>query len=127
MTKSTKLRKTRQLEPNTYAAGNPAEVKSFITVYDSEPKYGAYLGYTDLGEFRKLTLSFYFISFFLPYSRFCSTKPAKVALELIRDLQDPDEDFPENLQAAIAKYPIVKKTPKSKTKIGVVGAATDAV
>ena len=116
MKKSTKLRKTRQLEPNTYAAGNPAEVKSFITVYDSEPKCGAYLGYTDLGEFRKFTLSFHFISFFLRYSRFCLTKPAKVALELIRDLQDPDEDFPEDLQAAIAKYPIVKKTLKSKTK-----------
>ena len=115
MTKSTKLRKTRQLEPNTYAAGNPAEVKSFITVYDSEPKCGAYLGYTDLGEFRKFTLSFHFISFFVPYSRYCFTKPVKVALELIRDLQDPDEDFPEILQTAITKYPIVIKTTKSKT------------
>ena len=72
--------------------------------YKSEPKCAAYLGYTDVGEFRKFEFSFLVLEFYNTWGKHCSGKSSNVPLELVRDLQNPDVDFPEDPLDAARKY-----------------------
>ena len=40
-------------KPNTDTKGDPAITKSFLDAFKTEPKCAAYLGYTDIAEYRK--------------------------------------------------------------------------
>lgn len=72
--------------------------------HKSEPKCAAYLGYTDVGEFRKFEFSFLVLDFYNTWGKHCSGKSSIVPLELVRDLQTPDQDFPEDPIDAAEKF-----------------------
>ena len=95
---------TRKLTPNTYSKGDRSDIASFLSCHDSEPKVSAYLGYNDLGEFWKCLFSFYVLDYFNLYIKFCPSRSAKVALELLRDVEDIQEDLPERLEDAVEEY-----------------------
>ncbi|KAL8841352.1 MAG: hypothetical protein Q9170_000983 [Blastenia crenularia] len=98
-------RVTRALAPNEDSAGQKDRVKSFLSCFNSEPKCAAYLGFADLGEWRKFEFSFHVLEYYLVWGKYCIGKPAIIALELIRDLvHDPAECFPADLQDAVKKY-----------------------
>lgn len=93
-------------------------MKTFISVYESEPKFGAYLGYTDIAELRKFALSFVVTEVYIICQRHCqSSRLPKIALELLRDMRDKDADFPSDLTEAVEKYPMITLgDPKGKVK-----------
>lgn len=77
----------------------------FISCFNSEPKCAAYLGFTDLGGFRRFEFSFHVLEFYMVWGKHCQGRPTIVPLGLIRDLlDDPAECFPANLEKAIEKY-----------------------
>lgn len=95
---------TRKLAPNEDTHGTSDKLNSFLKCHMSEPKCAAYLGFTDLGEFRKFEFSYIVLEVFNIWSKHCDGKSSVVPLELIRDLQNPDENFPEDLAVAVEKY-----------------------
>ncbi len=105
---TSKAKRTRRAKKqNEYQAGKPGDLNSFITVFNVEPSCAAYLGYDDIGAFRKLQLSSDVLDFANVWARLCGgTKTAVEALEVIRDLRnhDTDERFPQDIKATIAKY-----------------------
>ena len=84
---------TRKIQSKPSVKGDRSDIPSFLSCHDSEPKVAAYLGYQDMAEFRKCLFSFHVIEFFNVYAKHCSGRSAKVALELIRDLPNPEALF----------------------------------
>ena len=117
---------TRNVAPNTAQKGDPSDVKSFLDVHVSEPKCAAYVGYKDVAEYRKLLLSHLFFPYYLFYAQhFASktgSKSAKVALELLRDLREPDTDFPAKLPDMLwpsnHSSPCQRPRVRPRTKLG---------
>ena len=99
-----KRRVTRKLEANEDNHGRRDKVSSFLVCYRSEPKCAAYLGYTDLGEFRKFEFSFIVLEYFNIWGRYCTGKSSTVPRELVRDIQNPDEGFPQDTLEAARRY-----------------------
>ena len=97
------------MRPNTSVKGDRLDITSFLSCYDSEPKVAAYLGYRDMVEFRKCLFSFHVVEFFNIYSAYCSGRSGKVALELIRDLLNPEAQFPHTLLKAVEIYTVLSK------------------
>ena len=65
----------------------------------------SYLGYEDLGKFRRLQFSFPVLEIFQVYFTHCSgAKSSKIPLELLRDLPDLERKLPEDLDEAVHKY-----------------------
>ena len=95
---------TRKMRSNTSVKGDRLDITSFLSCYDSEPKVAAYLGYRDMAEFRKYLFSFHVVDFFNVYSAYCSGRSGKVALELIRDLLNPEALFPYIRLEAVEIY-----------------------
>lgn len=99
--------------------GDPEDVKTLISIYDSEPKLGAYLGYTDIAELRKFALSFVVIEIYIIYQRHCHPgRLPKNTFELLRDTRNKEADFPSDLTKAVEMYPIIAiGDPKGKAKV----------
>ena len=108
--RNTTDKQARKVEPNTDAKDDSSDVKSFLDAHVSEPKTAAYVGYQDLAEYRKFLISHCFIPYHLAYAQDFAVKSGskspKTALELLRDLRQPDIDFPADFQIALDKYPV---------------------
>ena len=98
------LTHTRTMIPNAFKPGDPSFVASFVSLYDAEPENAAYLGYQDLGEYRKFQMSFHVIEYFQVYTKHCSSTSARVALELIRDVPNIQSQLPQDLSEAVKAY-----------------------
>lgn len=98
-------------------------MRTFISVYDSEPKLGAYLGYTDVAKLREFALSYVVTEVYVVYHRHCQeARLSRTALELLRDVREKDEDFPAEFGEAVKKYatniPLSKDRQKAKIQRG---------
>lgn len=102
--KKPKLPKTTRVarKPNTDTKGDPSNTKSFLAAFKTEPKCAAYLGYTDIAEYRKFQLSDVLIESYLLYEKHCTGVSSKVALELLSDertkrsLGDPSQTLADH-------------------------------
>ncbi|KAL8836085.1 MAG: hypothetical protein Q9176_006543 [Flavoplaca citrina] len=92
---------------NEYKPGRPDKLSSFLSTFLTEPTCAAYLGYNNIGEFRKFLFSFHVLEFYNVWHKYCrGEKTITVALELIRDLRDrePEERFPADFATLTSKY-----------------------
>ena len=109
MAVKTKIKTTRKTErPNEDVQGRNQSMKSFLAFHNSEPKCAAYLGFDNIGDFRRLEFSYTVISYYNAWFRYCTGhKSYDVALELIRDITDAtdiDLKFPKAPAVAILYY-----------------------
>lgn len=96
---------TRKMPANEHSAGRLDNIKRFIKCHDSEPKCAAYVGFTDLGQFRKFQFSYIVLEVFKLWEKYCMQgKSSNIPLQLIKDLQNPNEVFPEDLSDAVKRY-----------------------
>ena len=72
-----------------------------------EPKVAAYLGYHDLGEFRKFRFSTPVLKWYMVFHRFCRKRLFKNALKQLRDMENLNEAFPVQPEHLLEKYPVI--------------------
>ena len=108
-------KKTRKAKgANTDTKGDPANPKSFIEAWKSEPKLAAYTGYHDLADLRKFQLSDIFVNIYLQYRKHVPSVSAKVALELLTDERTRGQV--SDLNEALKTYPLTENQKERSAK-----------
>ena len=92
---------------NTDAKGDPATTKTFLDTFKTEPKCAAYLGYTDITEYRKFQLSDICIERYLFYKKYCTRIPSKLALQLLAD--EGTKRSPGDPYQTLKNHPVVQR------------------
>ncbi|KAL8834745.1 MAG: hypothetical protein Q9170_003622 [Blastenia crenularia] len=91
---------------NDLDAGDPNKLSSFVDCHRNEPMCAMYLGFSDIGAFRKFELALPALEFANQWAKFkCGSRSHDTILELIRDLRDdPDDRFPKDAVQMMSTY-----------------------
>ncbi len=92
------------------------DINTHFKHYKNEPKIAAYLGYTDVMEFRKFRFSAIVLEWYLCYHKYCQARSIKIPLALLRDLPDLPSAFPKSTKDLLNYYPIVEPETRDNRK-----------
>lgn len=79
---------------------------SYAKFYKNERKTASYLGYTDVAEYRKFRFIAPVLDSYTVLHIWCQQRKAKVPLQLLRDLRDPEAVFGADHATLIQMYPV---------------------
>lgn len=83
---------------------------TFATFAKNEPKVAAYLGYSDLCEFRKFRFCGPVLHWYTVFSKNINNRPSSYAFQLLCDLSAISDKFGSDAETLLQKYPIVPNT-----------------
>lgn len=87
---------------------------SYAIFFKNEPKTAAYLGYTDIAEFRKFRFSGPVVEAFLLFQEHCQNRTPRTPLRMIECSSNCEDNFPADPNAMLAKYlPDADANPRS--------------
>ena len=81
----------------------------------NETKTAAYLGYGDVAEFRRFKLCPVVLAWYIQFHENCQGLVVRGALQLIRDIENPDVAFPREKEKWDTMYPI-SEDPSRETR-----------
>ena len=82
------------------------KLDTYAKFFKNEPKTAAYLGYHEVGAFRKFCFSGTVLEWFLMLQQHCQNLNPKVPIQVVSDITNHVETFGTNAQESVDKYPL---------------------